>query len=79
MKVLIDGIEVKCENEVKVIYEDEIIGFDKKLGGRGIEGELHVTLTDEGMFADTFEKNAGTTFISTSMWKSLNDIIAETH
>lgn len=39
MKVLIDGKEVKCQNDVKIIHD--------------IEGdELHVTCTHEGVVTD---------------------------
>jgi hypothetical protein len=42
MKVMIDGEEVKCLNDVKVIYED--------INEEG--EELHVTLNGEGMVTD---------------------------
>ena len=81
MKVLIDGKEVTCNNDVKIIYDDETLGFDKDLGGKIIAGQLHVTLTHEGMIADTFTLNAGNMSLEPykTMWWTANDIIEETH
>jgi len=48
MKVLIDGKEVECLNDVKVIYDDILVNKE------GTEGELHVILNCEGMVTDLF-------------------------
>jgi hypothetical protein len=77
MKVLVDGVEVPCQNDVKVIYENEIIDFDGDLGGRAVEGNLHVTLNHEGMVADTFASDSDESYAS--MWQDLHDIISLTH
>ena len=52
MKILIDGKEVKFEDNVKIIYEDEFIGM---AGDAEIYGQLHVTMTSEGLIADVIE------------------------
>ena len=71
MKVLIDGKEVECLNDVKIIYENEPIV--RSMGEA--YGNLEVTLNSEGMIADTwFDGN-----VISSMWKTKEDIIEETH
>jgi len=71
MKVFIDGEQVECNNDVKIIYENRIID-DPNIG------ELHITLNHEGMIADSFE-NDNMHRSYKSMWKDLDDIIEETH
>ncbi len=45
MKVFIDGEEVVCNNDVKVIWDDEYPEDDM---------ELHTTVTSEGAILDRF-------------------------
>jgi len=47
MKVLIDGKEVECLNDVKVIYEQE--------DDQGRPQELHVIANCEGLITDVFD------------------------
>ena len=47
MIVLIDGNEVECNNDVKVIWDDEYPESDM---------ELHVTVTSEGVILDRFTR-----------------------
>lgn len=75
MKVLIDGKEVKCLNDVKIIHKNQLVDVDRN--GNDVMGDLHITLTHEGMVADTFNKRQN--FVSKSTWKTLDDIIEETH
>jgi len=50
MKVLIDGKEVKCLNDIKVIYDGVVFGMNDD--DLDLEGELHVALNCEGIVAD---------------------------
>ena len=81
MKVIIDGKEVPCQNDVKVIYEDEIIDAEYgyangyPLDPKVTRGELHITLNCEGMVADTIHD--GEQYKST--WEDIEDIIERTH
>jgi hypothetical protein len=68
MKVFIDGKQVKCLNDVKVVHEDVT-------SGENVYDSLEITLNSEGMIADTWKKNT----IHRTMWKDLEDIIEETH
>ena len=71
MKVIIDGNEVECLNDVKVIYEDEMIGMNDR--EQECFGQLHVTMTCEGMIADLIED--GSDEVDRTMaWETL-DII----
>jgi predicted RNA-binding protein with PIN domain len=75
MKVFIDGVEVECHNDVKVVYENREIDL---VFGQGAKScDLHVTLTNEGMIADTFIEGEGESF--TTMSQEVQDIIDETH
>jgi len=46
MKVLIDGQEVECLNDVKVIYEE----IDEE------NNQLHITCNSEGMVTDVLDE-----------------------
>jgi hypothetical protein len=48
MKVLIDGVEVQVNNDVKVIY-------DLPSDIREIDTEVHLTFTQEGMIGDLWQ------------------------
>ena len=50
MQVLIDGKEVECKNDIRVMYDGVIFGMDDD--GNDEEGELHVILNCEGMVLD---------------------------
>jgi len=50
MIVLIDGKEVKIQNDIKVIYDDVVVDMDDD--GSDINAELHVTMTHEGQILD---------------------------
>ena len=71
MKVFIDGKQVECNNDVKIIYEGKDIGHDEM-----VSGELHLTITNEALIADTFKDN-GKMYLT--MWEDLADIIEKTH
>jgi hypothetical protein len=73
MKVFIDGKQVKCLNDVKVVHEDELL--DVLPSGENVYGSLEITLNSEGMIADTYYGRK----IHGTMWKDLEDIIEETH
>ena len=75
MKILVDGKEVPCQNDVKIIYEDELV--DVLPSGVDVYSDLHVTLNCEGLVADVISK--GEQESSRSMWKDIEDIIEETH
>lgn len=51
MKVLIDGIEVKVENDVKIIYELPAPDV------RDADTQVHLTFTHEGMIGDLFQSD----------------------
>ena len=53
MKVLIDGKEVVCHNDVKVIYED-LVTFGEDAETEYVD--LHLTLTHEGEITDVLLK-----------------------
>ncbi len=73
MKVLIDGKEVECLNDVKIIHENQLI--DVKPSGKEVYGNLEITLTSEGMIADVWRRKK----VEKTMWKELEDIMEETH
>jgi len=51
MKLYVDGKEIEVKNDVKVVYDDVCIdmGDDPE---EDIMGELHATLTSEGLILD---------------------------
>ena len=51
MKLFVDGEEVEFQNDVKVIYDDVCVDMDADTDEE-IHGELHATLTNEGMILD---------------------------
>jgi len=54
MKVLIDGKEVQVQNDVKIIYDGVCIDIDSDTD-TDILGELHATMTSEGMILDVID------------------------
>ena len=50
MKVLIDGKEVECNNDVKVIFDDG--GYYDEADGNEVEVEPHLSITHEGLILD---------------------------
>lgn len=77
MKVLIDGNEVKCENDVCVIYDDQVLELRNTNKGKDIWGQVHVKLNDEGLIIDTIKKK-GTGYFR-SFWAMVDDLIEMTH
>jgi hypothetical protein len=73
MKVLIDGKEVKRLNDVKIIYENQLL--DVKKSGKEIYGDLHITLNSQGMIVETLK--GGTVY--KTMWEDLDDIVEKTN
>jgi len=57
MIVLVDGKEIECNNDVKVIHEDPM----------SPDRELHITLTHEGMIADVIDADYDVSIITTSL------------
>jgi len=57
MIVLIDGKEVKVQNDVKIIYDGVVCDLDDD--DKDIEAELHVTLTSEGIVTDVINSDDG--------------------
>ena len=55
MKVLIDGKEVRVQNDIRVIYDEIIYGMDDN--DKDLEGQLQVVLTHEGMIGDVFDED----------------------
>ena len=51
MKLLVDGKEIAVQNDVKVIYDDVCIDMDADTEEE-VHGELHATLTHEGLIMD---------------------------
>ena len=53
MRVFIDGTEVSVQNDVKIIHDEVCLGeSDNEQDGDVIVGELHLTLTHEGLITD---------------------------
>jgi hypothetical protein len=77
MKVLIDGKEVKCENDVCVIYEDQVLELRKKNKGKDVWGQVHVKLNSEGLIVDTVKNNCKEFF--KSFWAMVDDLVEMTH
>jgi len=75
MKLIVDGKEVQFDNQVKVIYEDEFVGMDDR--DREVYGQLHVTLTHEGLIADLFEEDNDTQECDRTMCMETNDLIEQ--
>jgi len=50
MKVIIDGNEVECLNDVKVIYDDQMDEDENPT-------QIHVTATYEGLIIDEFNND----------------------
>jgi hypothetical protein len=50
--VIIDGKEIEVLNDVKVIHEDQMTEWE----GNPVNGQLHLTMTHEGMIADFYEE-----------------------
>jgi hypothetical protein len=86
MKVLIDGKEVECLNDVQIIYEDKVIDFCSPADdefrydgycGDEVIGDIHITFNSEGMVTDTFRTGENDSY--KTMCKDLELIIKETH
>jgi len=70
MKVFIDGKEVKCNSNIEVVYESQVVDPNTQR-----EGDLHIQLSKEGMLVVTYFVNDP----YKSMWKDLDDVVAECH
>jgi len=66
MKVLIDGEEVECLNNVKVIYEE----------GDENHEELHVTLNNEGQVLDVVDEEGR---VEKTYWALVSHLAEECH
>lgn len=75
MKVLIDGKQVECLNDVKIIHENQLLGVEK---WKAITGDLIITHNSAGMWADTI-RDGTTSEVYKTTWKDVEDIIEETH
>jgi len=71
MILMVDGKEVKVQNDVRIIYEDVIYDIDEN--EEDVEGQLQVVLTHEGIIADVFDKNGEPTHF-TNAWE-VGDVI----
>ena len=72
MKLIVDGKEIKFDHQIKVIYEDKIIGYDEDTVEE-CHGAVHITLTSEGMIADLIEDSNGEVYGTSAL--ELLDII----
>ena len=73
MKVLIDGKEVVCHNDVKVIYDHQEY-YDEDREGNGVQVEPHLIITHEGIILDNIAQNEEGQVFST-MSQEINDLI----
>lgn len=48
MKLIVDGKEIPCTNDVKVIYDN----LEERCGSDFMDTGIHITLTNEGMIKD---------------------------
>ena len=55
MKVLIDGKEVRVQNDIRIIYDEVIYGMDEDM--TDLEGHLQVVLNHEGIVGDVFDED----------------------
>jgi hypothetical protein len=63
MKVIIDGGEpIEVGNDVKIVHDEQLLEY----WGEEVEGELHLTMTHEGMISDFIENGAGDHVTATS-------------
>jgi len=70
MKVMIDGKNVKCNSEVRVIHETTIWH-----GCKETEAELHMIISDEGMITDLVIDGEA----EKTGWSMIEDIAEECH
>ena len=68
MKLLVDGVEVKFHNDVKVIWDSQ---------GEDSSGELHLTATYEGIIIDKFDNEIGECVATASL--EVQDLDEMTH
>jgi len=73
MKVLIDGHEVDCINDVKIIYEGP---FLMELDGNSVDAELHVCCNYYGITTDVVNLEGE---VETSAWHLTSDLAEMTH
>jgi len=65
MKVIIDGVEVHVQNDVRIIHDDIIYGMDEN--EEDITGHLQIVLNHEGIIADIFDSDGEATGFTTGM------------
>jgi len=53
MIVYLDGVDLPVENDVKVIHEGLSTPIEDE-HGREVTGEMHLTMTHEGLIVDFF-------------------------
>jgi len=62
MKVFLDGVEVKCLNDVKVVWEDT----------PDTDMEMHMAATCEGIILDTFTRQDDSDETGLSLEKTMS-------
>lgn len=63
MIVLIDGKEVECNNDVKVIWDDHPVSLTESERA----GQVHLTVTNEGVIADIFEEGGNESYATAAL------------
>ena len=76
MRVLIDGVEVDCDESVTIIHEDQVIDTDEKEWDGELDGEVHIKCTHEGIIIDFVDKEGE---VAKSAWQDLCDLTEMTH
>ena len=54
MKVYVDGKEIEVLNDVKIVYDEVCVDLDMNTN-TDIYGQLHATMTSEGMILDLID------------------------
>lgn len=85
MKVFVDGIEVKCQNEVKIVYEGEnesVIYYGKDIM-EITDSEMHLTINGDGVAGDIIDRDGN--LVRSAFWMTsdlvtsiIDDFINET-
>ena len=77
MKVLIDGKEVVCNNDVKVIFDtgEYLDEGDLGEGMQDVEVEPHLTVNHEGVIVDNIKEGQ----VFTTSWRTIQELVEECH
>lgn len=78
MKVLIDGVEYPCQNDVTVIYEDQLLDTSNGDEISDIDGQLHCRFNCEGLVLD-FIPNGWTEGSHPSAYQLITDLLELVH